>query len=154
MLQRRGRIVGVGEAVDAKILEVGLPWVAEAAFLVAAADEIFEEDMLTLAAILAAAFDDTIPEHRWMDHLEACANALENDGWEDRIDALSANLPPICRPLALRAAAVALISDHDFSPSRLPDPFLRVAEAIELPEQEARRAVPAALTLFEGPRLA
>jgi hypothetical protein len=149
MLQRKARREGSSRPVDEGALLDGLPWVAEASFLVAAAsEEIFEEDLLALASVLASVFDGRVPEERLMDFFEAAANALENDGWEDRLDALAVNLPPEARSLALLAAAVALILDIDHTPGHLPDSYFRVAEAVGASEAEARAAVPEALALF------
>ena len=155
MLKRKERRDGSARSIDEGALREGLPWVAEASFLVAAAtEEIFEEDLLVLASTLASALGGSIPEEQVMDRFEACANALENDGWEDRLDALAVNLPDTARPLALLAAAVALVSDDDSDPLHPPDAYYRVTEALGYSEEEARAACADALRFFDDHGLA
>lgn len=143
MLQRRARREGTAPFTEKTHLQEGLPWIAEAGFLVAAAtEEIFEEDLLVLASVLSVTFSGCVSDEQFMDRFEACANALENDGWEDRLDALAANLPASARPFALRAAAAALVADSDFSLQQIPESYLRVTDALGYPDEDAQAALP------------
>lgn len=150
MLQRRGRRDSATPFTEEALSREGLPWIAEAGFLVAAATEdIFEDDLMALASILSVLFSGCVSEEQVMDCLEACANSLENDGWDDRLDALAANLPISTRYLALRAAAAALIADAEFSTMSIPDSYQRIAEAVGCSTNEANAALSEVRFIFE-----
>lgn len=128
-------------------LKVGLveslAGVAEAGFLVAVSDgEVVDAELDMIAAVLAGALGSEVSHDQLMDLLEACANALENDGWEGRIEVIASLLDtPESRALALATAAAVLVADENLAVGSEDEAYMQIAEALGFNHDEAARAI-------------
>jgi len=151
MISRRNRKGGARQRSLPGVLAQSLSGVAEAGFLMAAADgEISEEELLVVAAVVAGALDGQVTEDQLMDIFEACDNALENDGWEARAEVMASHIEgDEARQLALFTAAAVLIADDSFTEGDEDEAFLQLAEALGASSDEAAGAIEEALAAYE-----
>ena len=120
-----------------------LAGVAEAGFLVAVSDgEVVDAELDMIAAVLAGALGSEVSHDQLMDLLEACANALENDGWEGRIDVIASLLDSDeARALALATAAAVLVADENLAVGSEDEAYMQIADALGFNHDEAARAI-------------
>ncbi|RYE92233.1 MAG: hypothetical protein EOO75_07165 [Myxococcales bacterium] len=120
-----------------------LAGVAEAGFLVAVSDgEVVDAELDMIAAVLSGALGAEVSHDHLMDLLEACANALENDGWEGRIEVIASLLDSDeARSLALATAAAVLVADENLAVGSEDEAYMQIAEALGFSQDEAARAI-------------
>lgn len=150
-LSQKKRKAGVGPS-PATLDQVlpSLAGIAEVGFLVAAADgEVAEEELEVIAGVISGALDGQVTAAQLLEILEACDNALENDGWEERVEAATENVQADeARRLALFTAAAVLVADQRFVAGAEDAAYVEIAEALGFGTDEAASMIDEAAAAF------
>lgn len=151
MLRNRGIKAQARRWPVADDLGWDLVGVAHVAFLTATSEgELDEEDFLPLAALVSSALGGKLSEEATLEAFEVCDNAVDNEGWESCADVLGNDITSDeGRKLALRIAALVLVSLEGFSEPLESTPFLMLTEALGFSPEDASQAVAEALALVE-----
>lgn len=151
MIRRRQRKAGGPAGATGELIAQNLASLTAAGFLMSASHgELLEEDLPAVAAVVAGALGEQADEEQVMDIIEACDNALDNDGWEACVEAMASHLEaPEARRLALFVAAAALLADEELAAGETSDGFFQLAAALGCSGDEATRALEEARSSFE-----
>jgi uncharacterized membrane protein YebE (DUF533 family) len=113
--------------------------IAEAGFLAAASDGVLtEEEMNALASVLDSLFDGEASAKQIRKIINACAEALDEEGFEGRMDGIADLLPDDdSRYAALMTVASVIMSDDDFDPDNEGEYYDDLADRIGVDEDTA-----------------
>lgn len=114
----------------------------DAGMLMACADgQITSEELDVVASVIDGFCDGDVTNRQIRELIDLSYSALERDGYESRLDALSDNLPnEELREIALSVAAAVMLSDDEEvgDSDDEDDTYADIAEALDVSRRRAR----------------
>jgi len=122
-----------------KAIVNALAGVTEAAYLAAAADgEVTDGEYNTIANLIVERCDGDVTIKQVRALIQACAEALENDGFEARMDHIASILPDAeAQVAALYAASDVILGDDEYDADSEGSFYDDLAEKLEFSEELA-----------------
>lgn len=139
-------------ASDVEIAAGILAGIVEAGFLMAAADgKIVDEEVALLAGLIHSFSEGAASEEQIVQLINACDEALTNDGYDARVAAVAKNLPNHeTKHQALLVAAMVLAADDEFDEENEGGVYVALAKALGIHQDEALQVLQEAQAMYEA----